>query len=282
MNSKRKALVILTTFGIFAGGVGFTYSSFTANKTSVHADTGTMSEIRKAEIQNKMVNSIDNFTSAKGSYHYYAEHSKADYTVDFDVNVKGSTPVSYTKIKKKDASEFTMVFDGNEVLQADSKTKKFKKTLVPKENDNAKKGSQASPAKQRYHKGPDGKVQGVKLRNDPANMGAATEILFNHNIALGFLEDYSKWKIDSEEQLNGFGAIVLSGELESNYKEKHKAETFKIWTHKDTGIMLKMEEYDKQGKVVYSIIAQNLELNKPVDYNKIQLTSPANFTEIKE
>jgi outer membrane lipoprotein-sorting protein len=172
-----------------------------------------------------------------------------------------------------------MIYDGNEVLQADSKTKKFKKMPVFKDDNNS---SQASPAKQRYYKGPDGKVQGVKLRKDPAYMGAATEILFNQNIALGFLEDYSKWKIDSEEQLNGFYAIVLSGELESNYKEKHKAETFKIWTHKDTGIMLKMEEYNKQGKVVYSIATQNLELNKPVDYNKIQFTSPANFTEIKE
>jgi hypothetical protein len=279
MNSKRKALVILSSFGILAGGVGFTYSSLSDNKTNVHADTGTISENHKAEIQDKMVNSIDYFTSAKGSYHYYTEHSKADYTVDFDVNVKGSAPVSYTKIKKKDASEFTMIYDGNEVLQADSKTKKFKKMPVFKDDNNS---SQASPAKQRYYKGPDGKVQGVKLRKDPAYMGAATEILFNQNIALGFLEDYSKWKIDSEEQLNGFYAIVLSGELESNYKEKHKAETFKIWTHKDTGIMLKMEEYNKQGKVVYSIATQNLELNKPVDYNKIQFTSPANFTEIKE
>lgn len=67
-------------------------------------------------------------------------------------------------------------------------------------------------------------------------------------IALGFLEDYNKWKIELEEQLDGRDAVVIAGELNDYYQNKHRGKAFKLWIDKKTGILLQMEEYNDQNQ----------------------------------
>ncbi|MBP1989998.1 beta-lactamase regulating signal transducer with metallopeptidase domain [Paenibacillus eucommiae] len=108
-------------------------------------------------------------------------------------------------------------------------------------------------------------------RSDPANSGIAGTVISPEQNALGFLEDYKLWSIQGEDTLLGRSVIVFGGELSSYFKTKHKAETFKMWMDKQTGMLLKREEYDKEGGVTESIEVVELELNAALDESLFQI-----------
>lgn len=113
-------------------------------------------------------------------------------------------------------------------------------------------------------------------------MGVASEVLFNQNIALAYLEDQNKWAIVGSEDYLGLNATIIKGELPAYFKDKHNAETFKLWVHEETGILLKMEEYNQNGEVVYYVETHSIKLNSPLESEKfITKDKPAGYSEDK-
>ncbi|MFK4467524.1 hypothetical protein [Bacillus sp. RC252] len=235
----------------------------------VNADVGNSIEREKLAIQNKMVNSIDNFQTAKGSFTYYVKLAKFNDTIVFDVNLK-DTPASFYTVKSPDGkTESITVYDGEQKLDVNSSAKEY--MLTPVAREQAPVDSQAIPAQERYIKDENDNSEGVKLRKAPANMGLASEVLFSQNIALGFLEDYSKWKFEADEIYLGLPVKVITGEVSDNFKERHGSSTFKMWIHRDTGMLLNFEEYDSKGEKVVAIKVNDIKLNTPSDTQKFKI-----------
>lgn len=268
---KKKTIAIFTALGIVTSGVGIGIS-YTNSQTAKAAISQV--DITKEEIQNKMVNSIDYFDTVKGSFTYHANHSNAHYTVDYQVRL-GQNPSSYTKLKTSEKDR-DMKFDGENLIILDNKNKKYEQYKIDK--NELKTNLKGTSAKARYNKNSAGKVEGVTLRRDPSFMGVASDTIFNQNIALGFLEDHSKWNIITEENYLGLNAVIIEGELNSYYQQKHGAKTFKLWVHKDTGILLKMEEYNIKNETVYYIRTDSIKINDTLENEKLKTEVPVGYT----
>ncbi|WP_375200516.1 hypothetical protein [Bacillus sp. RS11] len=84
-------------------------------------------------------------------------------------------------------------------------------------------------------------------------------------------------------------ATVITGELPDMYKERFDGELFKIWVHKDTGIILNLEIYDDSKEIVNNIKLNDIKLNtnKITSYSisddaeEFKIEIPENYKEDK-
>ncbi|EEM07687.1 hypothetical protein bmyco0003_56550 [Bacillus pseudomycoides] len=84
--------------------------------------------------------------------------------------------------------------------------------------------------------------------------------------------DSTGWyKFEANENYLGLPAKVITGEVSDNFKERHGSSTFKMWVHKDTGILLNFEEYDSKGEKVVAIKVNDIKLNTPSDVRKFKI-----------
>lgn len=276
MKNKNKliASIIIASVTIGAG----TYYNYSQHDTVASADVINSNDAAKTAIQDKMVNSIDYFQSAKGSFTYYAKVAKINQKIDFDVNLKDQGGSFFNIKNAKGENKVLGISDGKKVMEANISDKSYR---LGDSLEMPSKAFEATPAKLRYLKDANGNVEGVQLRKDPVNMGIATEVLFSQNIALGFLEDYSKWKIEQDEEYLGLSANVITGEVPNDYKGRHGSSKFKMWVHKDTGILLNFEEFNDQNEKVVNIKIDDIKLNQPTDPNKFKIQEPTGFKRIQ-
>ncbi|PLR75772.1 hypothetical protein CU633_19235 [Bacillus sp. V3-13] len=271
---NKKLVVLSLSLGIF--GVGST--AFLGNQYSqakAELQTGTTIEenknVSKEDIHYKMLNSIDFFDKAKGNFVYGSVTADFHIDVEYQVKLKDGA-ASYYKAKDKNGIVTQSAADGAVLTQLDDKDKTYVSFNIPKVKENPNKKSVES----RYGKTQDGKNE-YSLRYDPSHMGVASNSLFSQNMALGFLEDYTKWSIKGEEKYLSLDSVVIEGTLNDYYKEKHQASTFKFWVHKDTGILLKMEEYNEKGEVVEYLITESIKLNETIDEGKFKMKAPKEY-----
>ncbi|MCM3365085.1 hypothetical protein [Niallia sp. MER TA 168] len=239
--------------------------------------------ISKENIHYKMLNSIDYFKTAIGNFDYTSNSGGYKYTVDFSVDVEN--PKSHVVVKAGDKIVEESIYNGDgKYVDLNTKDKTYSTAGAPDKNEakalkenNLFEG--VSPTV-RYSNDINGE-RVYDMRYDPTLMGMAQTSLFSQDIALGFLENYSKWNIETKEENNGYEAIVLSGELSDYYKNKHNAETFKLWVHSGTGILLKMEEYNKSGQVTESLITNSIQIDAPIEKVEFNTATPKNFVKTK-
>lgn len=115
--------------------------------------------------------------------------------------------------------------------------------------------------------------------SDPTNVGIAFHSLFPREIALNYLGEYKRWKIEKQNAtILGYKVVVLKGSLNQYNSNKHHAVSFRLWVNKATGILMKKELYDAKGNVVESLVTTRLQLNKPVDTSKFVIHVPKGYT----
>jgi len=283
--SKKIKMIAIPLLAVSISSIGV-YSSLSNNDKvadKVEASSINSEELAKQSIQDKMLNSVDYFKNAKGSFRYYIKKSNIDDTVTFNVNLNGK-PGSYVKtINNQDQSSIETTFDGDNRLNVDNENKTY--TVDPVLEADSNSPTPPKSAKGRYLKGQDGFI----ISRDPANMGQASSVLNNQYIALGFLEDYNKWEINEDDEFLGLPATVITGELPDMYKERFDGELFKIWVHKDTGIILNLEIYDDSKEIVNNIKLNDIKLNtnKITSYSisddaeEFKIEIPENYKEDK-
>jgi outer membrane lipoprotein-sorting protein len=281
--SKKIKMIAIPLLVISAVSIGI-YTTSSSNKgkivEKVEASAINPDEVAKQSIQDKMLNSIDYFKSAKGSFRDYIKKDNSDDTIEFDVKLNGK-PVSYVKVTNSQDS-LESIFDGDNYLSVNNKVKDYDVSPVYKGDSNAPKPPKS--AKQRYRKGADGKIKSVILNSDPAFMGRASSVLYNQNVALGFLEDFNKWKIQGDDVFLGLPVTVIAGELPDGYKSRFDGTSFKIWVQKDTGIILNLEIYNDSNEVVAGIKVNDIQLNSNYtasDDEKFKIKLPKGYTAIQ-
>lgn len=281
---KSKYLYLLSsTLIVGATIIGFGFkdsiqnvnAASTTNGEKISQEESTTIQDPKESIQDKMFNSIDNFDKAKGSFIYGSKAIGDEFVVDYNIKTKNGI-FSNIKVKSK-GSSFETEYDQakKEHTIVDHIGKSAIKSLA---TDITVDSTKKIKLKDKIHKNERGENV-FERRSDSTYMGGlAATSLFPQDIAASFLEDYDNWKIIStNENINGLEAVLIEGNLNDYFQAKHHATKFKLWVHKDTGILLAMEEYNDSGVITEYIKTIDIKLNDKADIKKETITIPTNY-----
>jgi hypothetical protein len=242
---------------------------------------------QKTKIQTLMLNSIDHYKTAKGSFEYFSESGNFHISVDYQTDLSDS-PKSYEKVRglaKENKNGITTaaepgyevsVYDGENLINYNSGSSDYQTNSVTKSNVPIKtivKVGKVSEKERNYLKNTTiheriTTVDGEKAyihRIDPSYMGIAKTSLFPEDIAMGLLADDARWDITGQENIAGVKTVVIEGKLNSEYSKRYNAKTFKLNIEPNTGIMIQMEVFDSSGTIKESIKTKNIEINKSLD-----------------
>jgi outer membrane lipoprotein-sorting protein len=222
---------------------------------------GTMT---KEEILTKMINTIDNFETAKGSFEESTQNNKM--IVDYELNMKnpiGGYSKTVSKGETKPETEI-VYYDNSTIWSISKETNSYRKigynptaTCCTLTIDTAFSED----------------VEGIDMTSyrDRPPIGLAQNSLFPYEIASNYTRDLERWEIEKQdEMLLGHNTIVLKGQLNSYASEKHSSQTFRFWVDKDTGILVQYETYNDQGEVVNYLHPKELLINVPVEINRLK------------
>ncbi|MCM3364992.1 hypothetical protein ACTQ5K_22890 [Niallia sp. Sow4_A1] len=197
-------------------------------------------ELNKEEILTKMLNSIDYFDTASGTFELYYANSKTKINVDFSLS-----------IREKSGGAI------NSKINVDGETRTIKSSYK-----DLYIASKPLSIKEYFNTDVNGEDV-TESRWFPPIEEAANS-LFPYDIASNYTRNLDDWEIESQnEPILGHNSLVIFGEM--NNVEKSKATNFRFWVDKDSGILIKYETYNKSGDIIDYLHPSKLEVNKPVD-----------------
>jgi uncharacterized protein YxeA len=255
---KRAKLFTTVAIATILSGATLGYVGLDGAEATVQ----TTDDQTKSVIQQNMWNAIDSYKTAKGSYVTNSQRFGST-KVDFQVR-EGDKPGSYVKVTNNNGDVSETRVNGNHLMD---KLNGQVVMVAPLVKGN---GSGADKHMNRYQKNTDGQKSYVH-RADPAVAGIANDVTFPETLAF-WLEDYSKWSIEGEGTLVGRTVDIVKGELPSSIKQKHNAETFHFWVDRETGMLLKLEEYNQKGQVVEGHEVSTLKINGEFDEKLISIS----------
>lgn len=227
-----------------------------------------------------MLNAIDYYSTVSGSLEYYSKRGGFNLLVTYQ-NDLSEKPKSYEKtlynqktnvknqampndeyeIKTYDGDTLTVYKSGSKERGTASNVTTKKIAPMPTDTRNLFKGT---TMKERI-----GTIDGEKLYNfrfEPSLMsGTVKTSLLPEDIAMGFLEDTTKWDIKGEEKIAGVNTVAIEGTLNANYTERFNAKNFKINVDPHTGIMLQMEVINDAGIMVEALYTKDIEIDKTLN-----------------
>ncbi|MEH6945403.1 hypothetical protein, partial [Bacillus sp. JJ722] len=254
---KRKKVAIgaaaLLSVGIIYGGINFFDNT---KEVKVAASNITLSD--KEEIHYKMMNAIDFYNTAQGSFTIKNYKDNTQSTIDYIVDVTDN-PSASVKVFDNQNPIQQVDFENNELTVSSFKKKTKSKnkttpikdikknakvtvesdTLTNKESSEPKikKDHYTQDIKERYYTGPNGE-KSYNYRSESIMTGRASESIFPQEIATVFLEDYNNWNISNNYVVSKRNSTVLKGQLNDYYATKLGATNFELYVDKKTGILL--------------------------------------------
>ncbi|ESU31062.1 hypothetical protein G3A_18715 [Bacillus sp. 17376] len=270
---KSKLLIGLFTASVLVTSIGVT----TYKDEIVKANQLVEQSMSKEEIHTLMLNSIDNYKTVKGTFEYKSKAGNFDYEINYKVKTQGN-PASKIKITSKDNNNdvHESLFVEGKLTEVTHKNKSFEETGVITGRFDKEK---YKTPRDRY-----GKQNGEALfirRQDPSFMNMAAASLFPQNVGLGYLENYNNWEITGNGNFLNLDVVIIEGKLNEYYQEKHQAENFKLWVHRDSGILLKLEEYSQDGTVVDFINTKKIKLNESLSDVDLNINIPKEYKKNK-
>ncbi|TDK61759.1 transcriptional regulator [Bacillus salipaludis] len=227
--------------------------------------TENFKDMTKEEILTKMLNTVDNFETAKGEYKlHWANINGADgYTLtDYELSMKNNYNAGgYSKITNivngKEETSYSYYNNGTMWYIKPDGTYEEEKYQEPPHQGTLK-------IKDAFSKDSEG-TNVTKMRERPILAGGS-DSLFPYEIASNYTRDLNDWEIEKQnEQLLGHNTVVIKGKLNDYARIKHSSNTFRFWIDKDTGILMKYETYNSAGNVVNYLHPTKLEINVPID-----------------
>lgn len=241
--------------------------------TAKASETVTLSQ---ESIHTKMLNSIDYFKSVQGTFVYKSKPANFKYSVDYKVQTRNG---NRSNVKIKDSvQEINSVYDGQTLVESFSEQESYQEFKMDENAIEVQAESEKADKsiKSRYDKS-EKNEKVYNYRTDPTYMSAASVSVFPQEIALGFLEDYSKWEISGDIKYLGQNAVIINGTFNDYYAEKHQAETFKLWVDKNRGILLKLEEYGKDNEVMTSLVTTKFKVDSSFHSSDFKAEVPEKY-----
>ncbi len=219
-------------------------------------------DMTKEEILTKMLNTIDYFDTAKGSFEEYSHDSKSTFEYELDMGKEKGGWSRHTYTNQNKVNTRIDYYDQKYIWVVDENSKSYREL------------SYFHPSKcctltleRAFTK--DSSGVDMTMSRDRPPIGPPQNSLFPYEIASNYTRDLDKWRIEKQnEELVGHNTLVLSGELDPYASEKTQSKTFRFWVDKDTGILVKYETYNANGDVVRYLHPKELIINKRVDPKK--------------
>ncbi|USG66993.1 hypothetical protein NDK47_06775 [Brevibacillus ruminantium] len=280
---NKKFVVIVATSLVGLGLTGFYGLKGTAAETGTNDSKQQQSLVEEIDrnislttVQSKMLNAIDHYQSATGSFRTILTPIGVDETVDFEV-YRGTSPWSHVKVTNNQNKEITeTTFDGNTSMLINHNNKTYMQDKVSVQ----KQKVELDQNKPRSYKNDQGELVFVK-RQDAAFSGIANDVLFPQDYA--FWLTPSNYKIAGEEELLNRTSIVIEGEHDDPIlAKKHQSSHFKMWIDKETGVLLKLVETNNNNEVTNSIEVLSIEFDKQQDFSTLSKTHavPSDYKDV--
>ncbi|MFD5854032.1 sigma-E factor regulatory protein RseB domain-containing protein [Cytobacillus pseudoceanisediminis] len=231
-------------------------------------------EMTKEEILTKMLNSVDYFETAKGEFKINYADTLGETLIEYELSLNNKAG-GYSKETyiTKGAEKVTILYykDGTR-WEIDENSGSYGEGKYSKEL----KGNQSETLKIEDAFSVDSDGINVTNYRERPYIGQAASSLFPYEIASNYTRDLNTWDIEKQnEELLGHNTLVIKGEV-----DRRNFQSFRFWVDKDTGILVKYETYNSEGKIVDYLYTTKLEINVPIDSEKFK-PNLAGFTKME-
>ncbi|RBP84462.1 MucB/RseB family protein [Cytobacillus firmus] len=223
-----------------------------------------LKEMTKEEILTKMLNSVDYFETAKGEFKINYADTLGETLIEYELSLNhkagGYSKETYIT---DGAKKVTILYykDGTR-WEIDENSGSYGEGKYPKEIQ----GNQSETLKIEDAFSVDSEGINVTNYRERPHIGQAASSLFPYEIASNYTRDLNSWDIEKQnEELLGHNTLVIKGEV-----DRRKFQSFRLWVDKDTGILVKYETYNSEGKIVDYLYPTKLEINVPIDSEKFK------------
>ncbi|MET4558859.1 hypothetical protein ABIA69_000002 [Lysinibacillus parviboronicapiens] len=224
-------------------------------------------ELSKNEILYRMLNTMDYFKTAQGSYVYRNPYVKQNIVYKLNME-KGNIGGYEQAVNEQSKSSITTIVKSDQMLTLNEKEKEYLLEKASSLNRNS------ISLKEVYGADAQGTPDTTYRKRPPIAMDS----LFPFEIASNYLEDEEQWEIEQQEDtFLGEKVMIIKGNLNAYNSEKPQSVSFRFWVHKATGILMRMETYSAEGNVVYSLVTQKFILDKPIPSSEFQLNIPKDY-----
>ncbi|PLS14906.1 hypothetical protein CVD28_25640 [Bacillus sp. M6-12] len=223
----------------------------------------------KEQIQLKLLNSVDYFHTAAGKFetlYVHDDNSESTSVVEYKVSIKNKIG-GYDKgtdiyPDNKGRRTHEAIFNDQKVwlLRDDSIIGK-----IFQEHDHECTPDQGTLTINDVFMTNEAGVIETRLRERPP-VGDAGLTLFPYEMVAIYTRDNDRWKIEKQnEEVLGHNTIVLTGKPDKKAVRGMRAETFRFWADKDSGVLVKYETYDINGNITSYLHPESLHINIPID-----------------
>lgn len=222
------------------------YPSYVKNVEVNEEFLNSMSD--KELIVYKMINSIDFYENAFGTFSKFNKEDESNETIEYwaDIKNKKSHYIDSdgTELLVKDNKRYFI--DNNKKTYLEDDIKDEKDDNIPKLK---LKDRLANSEKYAY-------------RRDGAFLDILEESLFNQNEAFSEIKGLDNWEINKEVDYLGRKAVEITGKIigERDFGGK----SFYVLIDKETGIVLVFRYLDVNNNVLYSLETKNIQIDKGI------------------
>lgn len=237
-------------------------------ETITHSDSVDSENFSKNEILYRMLNTNDYFKTAQGVYVYKTPFT--ENKIFYKARMEKGNISGYEKAVNKQTNEAIItIVNNNKLLTLYEEQKEY---VLSEISLNEEAISLEEVFREDAHN------QVINYRDRPP---IAIDSLFPFEIASNYLQDLTHWDIENqEEKFLEENVIVIKGELDEINSEKYQSVSFRLWVHKSSGILMKMETYNAEGKIVDSLITQEFAFNKPIPSSEFKMNIPEDLKKI--
>ncbi|AFC33530.1 hypothetical protein PM3016_6935 [Paenibacillus mucilaginosus 3016] len=251
------------------------------------APTGTLGGIVKKQgpdvpVFERMLNTMDYFTTVQGAYHVSEDRGKNEYVVEFTVD-EGEVPgSSHKRLDGKTGQVYSITnFDGKVMLHMYLEEKRKGKPFYWID-DRLNKRTGEPPAGPRFYKDSQG------MNNWSARGGKAwadgLDLVYPSYFAFWTVDEATMqpiFEITGTEPFLDREATIMEGKLDAYMGEKQGAERYKYWVDSETGVILKLLLTDRAGEPVTVMEMTEIRFDEPVDREVFSTKPQEGWTERK-
>ncbi|AFH65852.1 sigma-E factor regulatory protein RseB domain-containing protein [Paenibacillus caseinilyticus] len=251
------------------------------------APTGTLGGIVKKQgpdvpVFERMLNTMDYFTTVQGAYHVSEDRGKNEYVVEFTVD-EGEVPGSSDKrLDGKTGKIYSLNnFDGSVILQMNSDDIHDVKPVYTI-MDRLHKRTDEPPTRPRFYKDGNGENHWAVRRSKAWADGL--DLVYPSYFAFWTVDEATMqpiYEITGMERYLDREATIMEGKLDAYMGEKQGAERYKYWVDSETGVILKLLLTDRAGEPVTVMEMTEIRFDEPVDREAFSTKPQEGWTERK-
>lgn len=222
--------------------------------------------VTKDDIFHMMLNTIDYFNKASGTFMFSCGNPDNVTVIDFQTNMPESASYSRMTVPSSgntDSPESEIISfcqkSGNVTVNATEKS--WSRT-----DFSGFTLEDAVPIKDedRITTAPDG-MPCYSYRSNPTNVEFSSMCLLLQEITIGFLEDQELWEIEGVKEFSGLDCYVIHGKTSEDYGAKLNVAEFEFLVDVNTGVLVRYEGFDANGNLSDFMYTENLKFDDCAD-----------------